>query len=117
MYAIRSYYELSAPPVSAKAAAPASSEDGDAAAVPAKAAAKAPAAGGATSGAPEQFLRVPTRTVDDLMRLVGELSIAAGQIQERLRHVTGSTRLLIDQSMILQQKTFELENLVDVRGT
>ncbi|OUD15278.1 hybrid sensor histidine kinase/response regulator [Thioflexithrix psekupsensis] len=74
------------------------------------------AGGAVAAGSPEQFLRVPTRTVDDLMRLVGELSIAAGQIQERLRHVTGSTRLLIDQSMILQRKTFELENLVDVRG-
>ncbi|MEZ5673609.1 MAG: chemotaxis protein CheA, partial [Thiotrichaceae bacterium] len=49
-------------------------------------------------------------------RLVGELSISIGQIQERLKHVMGSTRLLGDQSMVLQRKTFELENLVDVRG-
>ncbi|WP_353571050.1 response regulator [Candidatus Albibeggiatoa sp. nov. BB20] len=68
------------------------------------------------TAAPEQMLRVPTRTVDDLMRLVGELSISMGQIQERLKHVTTSTRVLTEQDLLLQKKTFELENLVDVRG-
>ncbi|MEK7992032.1 MAG: response regulator [Thiotrichaceae bacterium] len=68
------------------------------------------------NAAPEQMLRVPTRTVDDLMRLVGELSISMGQIQERLKHVIGSTRVLTEQDLLLQKKTFELENLVDVKG-
>ncbi|ALG67994.1 response regulator [Beggiatoa leptomitoformis] len=76
------------------------------------------AAGGAPveQGSPEQVLRVPTSTVDNLMRLVGELSISIGQIHERLRHVLGNTRLLTDQGMVLQRKTFELENIVDIRG-
>ncbi|EIJ43797.1 chemotaxis protein histidine kinase-like protein [Beggiatoa alba B18LD] len=76
------------------------------------------AAGGAPAdtGSPEQVLRVPTSTVDNLMRLVGELSISIGQIHERLRHVLGNTRLLTDQGMVLQRKTFELENIVDIRG-
>jgi chemosensory pili system protein ChpA (sensor histidine kinase/response regulator) len=65
---------------------------------------------------PEQLLRVPTKTVDELMRLVGELSISVGQIQEKLKHVIQSTRTLTEQDLILQKKTFELENLVDVRG-
>ncbi len=79
---------------------------------------KAPAGAPITTGdaTPEQVLRVPTKTVDNLLRLVGELSISIGQIQERLKHVMGSTRLLGDHSMVLQKKTFELENLVDVRG-
>jgi chemosensory pili system protein ChpA (sensor histidine kinase/response regulator) len=68
------------------------------------------------TAAPEQMLRVPTRTVDNLMRLVGELSISMGQIQERLKHVIGSTRVLTEQDLLLQKKTFELENLVDVKG-
>jgi chemotaxis protein histidine kinase CheA/ActR/RegA family two-component response regulator len=77
-----------------------------------------PAQGGAdaAAGSPEQFLRVPTKTVDELMRLVGELSISVGQIQEKLKHVIQSTRTLTEQDLILQKKTFELENLVDVRG-
>ncbi len=72
--------------------------------------------GAVVAGAPEQVLRVPTKTVDDLMRLVGELSISLGQIQERLKHVLASTRVLTEQNLILQKKTFELENLVDIRG-
>ena len=64
----------------------------------------------------EQFLRVPTKTIDELMRLVGELSISVGQIEEKLKHVIQSTRTLTEQDMVLQRKTFELENLVDVRG-
>jgi chemosensory pili system protein ChpA (sensor histidine kinase/response regulator) len=91
----------------------------------AKAAADAPAKTGGAAAAkpvapgdasPEQVLRVPTKTIDNLMRLIGELSISVGQIQERLKHVINSTRVLNDQGMILQQKTFSLETLVDVRG-
>ncbi|HIE01803.1 MAG TPA: response regulator [Thiotrichaceae bacterium] len=74
------------------------------------------AATDATPSTPEQVLRVPTKTIDELMRLVGELSISVGQIQERLKHVMHNTRTLTDQNLGLQQKTFELENLVDVRG-
>jgi chemosensory pili system protein ChpA (sensor histidine kinase/response regulator) len=104
-----------------RAAAPASGGGDTAAAKPAAdapakaagAAAKPVAPGEAT---PEQVLRVPTKTVDNLMRLIGELSISIGQIQERLKHVINSTRVLNDQGMILQQKTFSLETLVDVRG-
>ncbi|MDD2816628.1 MAG: response regulator [Thiotrichaceae bacterium] len=94
-------------PVAAKAAADAPAKTGGAAA------AKPVAPGDAS---PEQVLRVPTKTIDNLMRLIGELSISVGQIQERLKHVINSTRVLNDQGMILQQKTFSLETLVDVRG-
>jgi chemosensory pili system protein ChpA (sensor histidine kinase/response regulator) len=75
---------------------------------------KAPADQAAST--PEQMLNVPTQTIDELMRLVGELSISLGQIQEKLKHVVHNTRLLTEQDLVLQQKTFELENLVDVRG-
>ncbi len=68
------------------------------------------------AGTPEQFLKVPTKTIDELMRLVGELSISVGQIQEKLKHVVHNTRTLTERDLMLQKKTFELENLVDVRG-
>lgn len=71
---------------------------------------------GGEAGTPEQVLRVPTKTIDNLMRLVGELSISLGQIQEKLKHVLHNTRNLNEQDLLLQQKTFELENIVDVRG-
>jgi chemosensory pili system protein ChpA (sensor histidine kinase/response regulator) len=102
--------KLDAPP------APAATESAaPAAAAPPKAENK-PKAGAAPEVTAENVLRVPTRTVDELMRLVGELSISVGQIQDKLKHVLQSTRLLTEQDLILQQKTFALENLVDVRG-
>jgi chemosensory pili system protein ChpA (sensor histidine kinase/response regulator) len=76
---------------------------------------KKPAADSSVA-APEQFLKVSTKTIDELMRLVGELSISVGQIQEKLKHVTHNMRTLNERDLSLQQKTFELENLVDVRG-
>ncbi|MDY6993359.1 MAG: Hpt domain-containing protein, partial [Pseudomonadota bacterium] len=95
--------ESEAQPQSAPAAQPAAAQPHSAQA----------AAGTAT---PEQVLRVPTKTIDELMRLVGELSISVGQIQERLKHIIQNTRVLADHDTVLQHKIFELENLVDVRG-
>ena len=104
--------KLDAPPAPTKPApVEATSLDAKETKTPAKKTAK-PAA----TGEVEQFLRVPTKTVDELMRLVGELSISLGQIQERMRHVVQSTRLLTEQDLILHEKTFDLENLVDIRG-
>ena len=68
------------------------------------------------TGAPEQVLKVPTRTIDNLMRLVGELSISVGQMQDRIKHLAITARLLTENDFTTQQKTFELENLVDIRG-
>jgi len=78
--------------------------------------AQAAAAGApAEAGETEQFLRVPTRTVDNLLRLIGEMSISVGQIQERLKHVIHSTKSLNSQGMTVQHKGYELETLVVVR--
>jgi chemotaxis protein histidine kinase CheA len=109
--------KLDAPPVREAAEAPSPTTPTE----PAKAESKKTEetnkpAGDAAASTPEQILRVPTKTIDELMRLVGELSISVGQIQERLKHVMHNTRTLTDQNLQLQQKTFELENLVDVRG-
>jgi len=70
----------------------------------------------AALGTPEQFLKVPTTTIDELMRLVGELSISVGQIQDKLKHLMLSTHNLSEHNLVLQQRSFELEELVDVRG-
>jgi chemosensory pili system protein ChpA (sensor histidine kinase/response regulator) len=77
--------------------------------------AKGTPAAGAGAATPEQTLRVPTRTVDELMRLIGEMSISIGQIQERLKHVVQSTKSLHEQDLFMQQKSFELETLVVVQ--
>ncbi|MDM8547189.1 hybrid sensor histidine kinase/response regulator, partial [Candidatus Venteria ishoeyi] len=78
-----------------------------------------PAAAGAGAAAPageaEQTLRVPTRTIDNLLRLVGEMSISIGQIQERLGQAMQNTKNLNSQEMQVQQKSYDLETLVDVQ--
>jgi chemotaxis protein histidine kinase CheA/ActR/RegA family two-component response regulator len=78
----------------------------------AAAAAQAPTA---EAGEAEQYLRVPTRTVDNLLRLIGEMSISVGQIQERLKHAILSTKSLNSQGITVQHKGYELETLVVVR--
>jgi chemosensory pili system protein ChpA (sensor histidine kinase/response regulator) len=53
-------------------------------------------------GAPEQFLKVPAKRIDELMRLVGELSISVVQIQDKLKHLMQNTQNLSDQNLIIQ---------------
>jgi chemosensory pili system protein ChpA (sensor histidine kinase/response regulator) len=64
----------------------------------------------------QPVLRVRTKTIDELMRLVGELSISTKQIQERLKHILLNTHRLTEQNSQVQKKSFELEHLVDVRS-
>jgi chemotaxis protein histidine kinase CheA len=63
----------------------------------------------------QPVLRVRTKTIDELMRLVGELSISTKQIQERLKHILLNTHRLTEHNSQVQKKSFELEHLVDVR--
>ncbi len=72
-------------------------------------------AGGA-QGASQEVLRVSTRTVDDLFRMVGEMSIAIGQIRESLKGVIRQGEEMRVQDRAVQQRRFELEDLVDVRS-
>jgi chemosensory pili system protein ChpA (sensor histidine kinase/response regulator) len=69
-----------------------------------------------SSGITGQVLKVPTTSIDELIRLVGELSISVGQIQDKLKHLMNNTRTLSDQNLIMRHRTLELEKLVDVRG-
>jgi chemotaxis protein histidine kinase CheA/ActR/RegA family two-component response regulator len=66
--------------------------------------------------APQQMLRVPTLTVDELLRLVGEMSMALAQVHDRLKRTQRDLDMLRTQDDVVQQRLFELGNLVDVRG-
>jgi chemosensory pili system protein ChpA (sensor histidine kinase/response regulator) len=63
----------------------------------------------------EKVLRVPTSTIDDLFRMVGEMSIALDQVQDRFRTIQRQSNELRTHDRIVQQRRFELENFVDVR--
>lgn len=75
-----------------------------------------PSARETDSATPPQVLRVPTGTVDELLRLVGELSMSINQIQDRYRRTSEHARALREQDQLVQERTFELEDLVDIRG-
>lgn len=60
--------------------------------------------------------RVPTQLLDELVRMVGELTIKIGELDQELKAATGHSRQLVDQDRSIQKRLFELENSVDIRG-
>jgi chemotaxis protein histidine kinase CheA/ActR/RegA family two-component response regulator len=71
---------------------------------------------GEGTAAAQPVLRVATTAVDEMLRLVGELSMSINQIQDRYRRALEHVRSLREQDDLLQQRVFEIEDLVDVRG-
>jgi chemotaxis protein histidine kinase CheA len=65
---------------------------------------------------PKATTRVPTQLLDDLVRMVGEISIKIGELDQELKAASGHSRQLIDQDRSIQKRLFELENSVDFRG-
>ncbi|WP_239796209.1 hybrid sensor histidine kinase/response regulator [Candidatus Nitrotoga arctica] len=61
-------------------------------------------------------IRVPVTTMDELFRLTGELSVKIGQLTEQVKQTQQRTNGLLRQSLKVQQRIFDLENLVDIRG-
>ena len=62
------------------------------------------------------ILRVPVATMDELFRLTGELSVKIGQLTEQVKQTQQRTNGLLRQNLKVQQRIFDLENLVDIRG-
>jgi chemotaxis protein histidine kinase CheA/ActR/RegA family two-component response regulator len=60
--------------------------------------------------------RVPTQLLDDLVRMVGEMTIKIGELEQELKAAAGHSRQLVDQDRNIQKRLFELENSVDIRG-
>ncbi|RFC33567.1 MAG: Chemotaxis protein histidine kinase CheA [Candidatus Nitrotoga sp. MKT] len=61
-------------------------------------------------------IRVPVTTMDELFRLTGELSVKIGQLTEQVKQAQQRTNGLLRQNLKVQQRIFDLENLVDIRG-
>jgi chemosensory pili system protein ChpA (sensor histidine kinase/response regulator) len=60
--------------------------------------------------------RVPTQLLDDLVRMVGELTIKVGELEQELKSAATNSRQLVEQDRSIQKRLFELENSVDIRG-
>ncbi|MEJ0084637.1 MAG: response regulator [Pseudomonadota bacterium] len=65
---------------------------------------------------PKATTRVPTELLDNLVRMVGELTIKIGELDQELKSAAGHSRQLVEQDRSIQKRLFELENSVDIRG-
>ena len=63
-----------------------------------------------------ELIQVPRQTLDKIFNLVSETSITMGQIQERLRLIRHDGDSMRDHDRIMQQRRFNLENAVNVKG-
>ncbi|HEY0634957.1 MAG TPA: response regulator [Gammaproteobacteria bacterium] len=79
------------------------------------AAGEAPQAGTAAADALSS-VRVSSTTIDDMFRLVEEITISQGQIREQVSRLKKLGDVLASHEQILQGKRFNLENLVDIRS-
>ena len=64
----------------------------------------------------ENSLHVPTRVIDNMFKMVGEMSISTSQLREYLKRLIQQSLDLQVHNQTTQAKRFELEDMVDVRG-
>ena len=76
----------------------------------------APAAAPAARGEAKATTRVPTELLDNLVRMVGELTIKIGELDQELKSASGHSRELIERDRAIQKRLYELEHSVDIRG-
>ena len=70
----------------------------------------------AATPATAESVRVPLDVLDNMFRVVSETAIAIGQIQEHLNRLDHSDKSIRKNDSGLQQRRYELENLVSIRG-
>ena len=76
----------------------------------------APAAGDIAADDADPVLRVPASLIDSLLKLVGENSILSSQIQDHVAKLSHELGALRGDSRQFSKLSYELEQLVDVRG-
>jgi len=76
----------------------------------------APAATATARNEPKATTRVPTDLLDNLVRMVGELTIKIGELDQDLKSAAGHSRELIERDRAIQKRLYELEHSVDIRG-
>jgi chemosensory pili system protein ChpA (sensor histidine kinase/response regulator) len=77
----------------------------------------APQAAAATAASTaSETVRVPLDVLDNMFRVVSETAIAIGQIQEHLKRLDDSDKSIRKNDSDLQQRRYELENMVSIRG-
>lgn len=74
------------------------------------------AAATVNTSANAETVRVPLDVLDNMFRVVSETAIAIGQIQEHLNRLDQGDKTIRKNDTELQQRRYELENLVSIRG-
>ena len=75
----------------------------------------APAAPAPESEA-QATLRVPVNTVDEMYRLIGEMTTKIARLESLVSIVTGRAKLLLAHNQVVQQRVVDIEKLVMLRG-
>jgi chemotaxis protein histidine kinase CheA/ActR/RegA family two-component response regulator len=75
-----------------------------------------PAPAASVRAEPKATTRVPTELLDNLVRMVGELTIKIGELDLELKAAAGHSRQLVEQDRSIQKRLYELEHSVDIRG-
>lgn len=61
-------------------------------------------------------LRVPVSTVDELFRLVGEMTTMIARLESQVANVTDRSKAMITHNLVMQQRVADIEKMVMVRG-
>ncbi len=64
----------------------------------------------------EASLRVSVKTIDELFRLVSELTTKIGQMESRVKTTNRRAKEMLAQNLAMQQRVLEMEKLVVLRG-
>jgi chemosensory pili system protein ChpA (sensor histidine kinase/response regulator) len=61
-------------------------------------------------------LRVPVNTVDEIFRLVGEMTTKIVQLESQVASVNARSKTLLAHNLVVQQRVIDIEKLVMLRG-
>lgn len=68
------------------------------------------------AAAPEASFRVPVTTVDEMLRLIGDLATRLGEAQENVSVLGEHARELLVRHHHVQRRLEEIEDMIDLRG-
>jgi chemosensory pili system protein ChpA (sensor histidine kinase/response regulator) len=67
-------------------------------------------------GEAQATLRVPVSTVDEMYRLIGEMTTKIARLESQVANVTGRAEALLTHNLVVQQRVVDIEKLVMLRG-
>ncbi len=70
----------------------------------------------AAEGEAQATLRVPVNTVDEMYRLIGEMTTKIARLESQVANVTGRAEALLTHNLAVQQRVADIEKLVMLRG-